>query len=330
MVPQADLPVNHPMSPTPWQWQPPAMGLLVLPVGLMRLDGPDTLRVLHGQTSQALQGALPGQWLGTCCISPTGRLRALAEVLVDAGGAWLVVVAGDAGAVRTALDRVLFPADRVQLGPVIPAELLWPVDADGSPTAPQAGPRTWQPLDGPEGWQLGEAVLVRRGSERPAWLAERQPLTAEEQERWRLQQGLPAVPGEINDETNPFELGLAARVSLSKGCYVGQETLAKLATYDGVKQQLRCWHAVAAGPDALAPGTRLVGEGSARSGMITSSLRLPDQQGWIGLALVRRSCLQEPRLRAGEALEAPVVELSLPAAFQAPPTGPGGTGGAAS
>jgi folate-binding Fe-S cluster repair protein YgfZ len=57
------------------------------PVSLLRLEGPDTLRFLHGQSSQDLVLAPPGAWCSTCCISPTARLRALAEVLVDGGGA---------------------------------------------------------------------------------------------------------------------------------------------------------------------------------------------------------------------------------------------------
>ncbi len=313
----------------PWNWTPPAQSRWSRPVGLLRLDGPDTLRVLHGQTSQALEGARPGQWLGTCCIGPTARLRAIGEVLVDADGAWLVIVDGDPAAVRLALDRVLFPADKVRLGPVTPATLHQPLGSAG-PDAPPAG--TWAPLAGSPGWRLGEALLLPADAPLPPWLAERRPLEPQEAERWRLQQGLPAVPGEINEEINPFELGLAGRVSLSKGCYVGQETLAKLATYDGVKQQLRRWQAtavpVAAAPaGALAPGTPLQDRKGGRAGLITSSLELPGGNGWIGLALVRRACLQEPELQAGAA-PGVRLRLSLPAAFQAPPVGAGGGGGA--
>ena len=82
--------------PSPWDWRPSGPSRLQRPVGLLQLQGPDSLRFLHGQTSQDLQLARPGQWLGTCCISPTARLRALAEVLVVEGGAWLVISEGDA------------------------------------------------------------------------------------------------------------------------------------------------------------------------------------------------------------------------------------------
>ncbi len=314
-----------PAAADPWQWTPPERSRWSRPVGLLRLDGPDTLRVLHGQTSQALEGARPGQWLGTCCISPTARLRAVAEVLVDGDGAWLVIVAGDAVAVRTALDRVLFPADKVRLGPVTAAVLHQPLGTP-EPEALPAG--AWAPLEGSPGWRLGDALLLPADAPLPPALAARRPLEPQEAERWRLQQGLPAAPGEINEEINPFELGLAGRVSLSKGCYVGQETLAKLATYDGVKQQLRRWwaRAVPGGAvpgGAVVAGTTLQDSQGGRAGVITSSLELPGEGGWIGLALVRRAWLAESSLLAEAAPGVP-LSLSLPEGFQPPPVGPGG------
>ena len=70
-----------------WDWTPGQPACSLQPAGLIRLEGADALRVLHGQTSAAIEGARPGQWIPTCCISPTARLRALAEVLVTDGGA---------------------------------------------------------------------------------------------------------------------------------------------------------------------------------------------------------------------------------------------------
>jgi folate-binding Fe-S cluster repair protein YgfZ len=123
--------------------------------------------------------------------------------------------------------------------------------------------------------------------------------------------------------------GLADRVSLSKGCYVGQETLAKLATYDGVKQQLRrwCWQPPSGfAEQALGAGQTLFNAAGERAGAITSVLQLPPAAGglWIGLALVRRSALDEPLLNSGEQT---VLELSLPDTFVVPPRGPGQSAG---
>lgn len=322
----------------PWTWRPATAARLQQPVTLLHLRGPDTLRFLHGQTSADLERASPGAWIRTCCISPTGRMRALAEVLVEPDGAWLVVTHGDAAAIRSGLDRVLFPADQVELGPLQPAWLLTPLPGS-SPTAPVPTPAavpaapSWQSLPADQGWRLGESWLLHQLTSLPAPLEALPPLSPEEQERWRLQQGLPAAPAELNDGTNPFELGLADRVSLSKGCYVGQETLAKLATYDGVKQQLRRWHlpqpaggSGAEGPERLTQAplgqVLLAAEESddGRCGTVTSALRLASG-AWIGLALVRRQALAARELRLGPG--GPCVELSIPAGFAPPPAGAG-------
>ena len=53
-----------------------------------------------------------------------------------------------------------------------------------------------------------------------------------------LLQGRPMPGTELTDAVNPLEAGLYHAVSLSKGCYVGQETLAKVQNLDAVKQQL--------------------------------------------------------------------------------------------
>ena len=322
------------MSPDPWSWQPAGPRRWEQATSLIRLDGADTQRFLHGQTSAAIESSTPGSWIPTCCITATGRLRALAEVLVDDSGAWLLLSSGDAEAVWHSLDRVLFPADQVRLGPVTPARWITPL-GDALTALPQAPAGQWQALENGNGWLLGRQLVLLAEAELPPWLAERTPLTALEQEHWRLQQGWPAAPGEINDDTNPFEAGLADRVSLSKGCYVGQETLAKLATYDGVKQQLRRWHGRAPEGSAAAPapGTALFRleeasnsssgtSGSSRAGQITSALALEDGM-WIGLALVRRQALQDSELRAGEGSQAPALHLSKPPAFVDPPVGAG-------
>ena len=72
--------------------------------------------------------------------------------------------------------------------------------------------------------------------------------------------------------------------------------------------------------EAPEPGEALRQGEDGRAGQVTSVLALPEG-GWIGLALVRRAALEEPRLRtAGGAWLRP----SIPDAVQAPPVGAGG------
>lgn len=329
----------------PWDWRPAAPSVAASQVALLRLRGPDSLRFLHGQTSQAIELARPGQWLSTCCITPTARMRALAEVLVTDDGAWLVIREGDGGAVRQALDRVLFPADAVELGPLGAGLLLEPVpgasddtEATTSTSPPLASDASlpsgsgWRSLKGGEGFWLGESLLLQdpeacvadRLEPGAQALLARPHLEGEARERWRIQLGWPACPAELNDDTNPFELGLADRVSLGKGCYVGQETLARLATYDGVKRQLRRWFV--AGSEGVGVGAPLSFEGE-RAGVITSAFALPGGAGWIGLALVRRAALEAVSLAVEREDHEPLrLWLSLPDQFVAPPVGAGGAG----
>ena len=322
---------------TPWDWQPAQASRIEQAVVMLRLEGTDTRRFLHGQTSAAIETAPAGAWIPSCSISPTARMRALVEVLLDSSegtpndcsagstkpGAWLVIhgISPEAAeGVRQSLDRVLFPADQVHLGALETALMITPL---GPETAelPASPTGAWQALEAGAGWLLGHKVLLRHGSEAPAWLAERARLSDADHERWRVQQAIPAAPGELNDDTNPFELGLAERVSLNKGCYVGQETLAKLSTYDGVKQQLRRWSCTpqpgelpGEPPAALTPGTTLyfadaTGNSTSRAGVISSSLELEDGS-WIGLALVRKQALEQPLLQAGDGPRPATILLS--------------------
>ena len=338
-------PAKEAASPCrPWPVPPPVQAVrLEQPATLLRLEGPDSLRFLHGQSSQDLQRALPGQWLRSCCLTPTARVTALVEVLVDSSGAWLVITSGDATALRTQLDRVLFPADQVQLGDLEPVRLIESLPAQ-APSQPE--PR-WSGYgcEPNQGFWLGEnQLLLLRGEEPlPEELARQPALSSTDAEQWRISQGRPAHPGELNGETNPFELGLSPRVSLNKGCYVGQETLARLATYDGVKQQLRRWQWQGSATDAadrleaLQVGQPLITPAGEKAGRITSTLPLATSSAAtketvvvIGLAMVRRASLAEPWLRATGNDDSGVsgleLELSLPEGFMAPPVGAGRAG----
>ncbi len=55
---------------------------------------------------------------------------------------------------------------------------------------------------------------------------------------FRVQNGIPIAPNEINDNFNPLETGLKDVVSFTKGCYIGQEVIARLDSYDKVQKYL--------------------------------------------------------------------------------------------
>ena len=254
---------------------------------LLRLNGAGARDFLQGQSTADLRQTTAGDLVQSCWLTATGRLRALLELRLDDQGADVLVLAGDAEALATGLDQVIFPADRVRLGERRCQRRVQELAADSQAI-----------------WLDAEAPL-------PAELAGSKPLDQAALERQRLQQGFPPGSAELNGDTNPFELGLADRISLDKGCYLGQETMAKLAGKGGVKQQLRFWRS----PQSLNSGDPLR-DGDHRAGVITSVLEHNGNES-MGLALVRRQHLNASTLNGpdGQALS-----LERPGLFQDPPS----------
>jgi folate-binding protein YgfZ len=120
----------------------------------------------------------------------------------------------------------------------------------------------------------------------------------------RIERGRPRYGVDLDDTVIPEEAGLNERaVSFTKGCYVGQETVARLHYRGKPNRHLRGLRlsAPAATGDPLRLGEKPVG----RLGSVTRSPRF----GWIGLALVRREAPVGSTVTVGESAPAQVVEL---------------------
>ena len=130
------------------------------------------------------------------------------------------------------------------------------------------------------------------------------PVSEAAAEILRVETGRPRYGVDVDDATIPQEAGLNARaVSFTKGCYVGQETVARLF-YRGKPNRhlrgLRLSEPVAAGAE-LRLGERVVGK-------LTSSLVSPTH-GPIALALVRREAVPGDTVEVTGGATAEVVEL---------------------
>ena len=94
-------------------------------------------------------------------------------------------------------------------------------------------------------------------------------LEPHEVDRMRIDDGIPAFPNEINEKHNPWEARLDDSISLTKGCYIGQEVIARLHTYKKVQRklvQLELAVPAQAG-DPLAKEEEVVGELTTVSGL---------------------------------------------------------------
>jgi len=101
----------------------------------------------------------------------------------------------------------------------------------------------------------------------------------------RIERGIPLHGSELNEEHNPWEAGLQRTIHMNKGCYIGQEVIARLDTYDKIKQHLV--GLTFAAESLPSPGTALQSDGHG-AGSITSSTFSPTL-GPIALAYVRRA-----------------------------------------
>ena len=127
----------------------------------------------------------------------------------------------------------------------------------------------------------------------------------------RIERGRPRYGLDLDDSVIPQEAGLNERaVSFTKGCYVGQETVARLYYRGKPNRHLRGLRlsGTASTNDALHLGDRLVGA----LGSVAQSPRL----GWIALGLLRREAPPGTVVTVGQgAVQAEVVELPFEAAL---------------
>lgn len=267
--------------------------------GVVRIKGGDRLRWLHSITSQHLLDLSPRESAESLVLSPKGHIEHALHVVDDGEATWLSVEPDTSEALTQWLDRMRFlldvcvedvSPDYGVLGEARRAAGLagepvtwvdpWPgpvgdtaiySDADPHPGAE----RTWRELMVPRA-ELDAAV-----GDRPLaglWAAEALRVAA-----WR-----PRLSAETDHRTIPHELDwLRTAVHLHKGCYRGQETIARVHNLGRPPRRLVFCHLDGSGhvlPDAQTPLT-LDGR---PIGRLTSVAR-HYEQGPIALGVIKRN-----------------------------------------
>jgi folate-binding protein YgfZ len=105
-------------------------------------------------------------------------------------------------------------------------------------------------------------------------------LSRSDYEALRIETGVPAFGNELNDSHNPLEAELESAVSFTKGCYIGQEVIARLHSYNKVQRKLCRVEGDAAG-SVSAPA--LLTDGEKEIGTLTSAAIAPTTGKMIGL-----------------------------------------------
>jgi folate-binding protein YgfZ len=263
----------------------------------LRLTGPDSLELLHRMSTNDLAGLTPGQQRQTVFTDALGRVLDIAKVLAGPSGVSLLLSHGRLPSMQHWLANHIFFQDDVTLTACQPPFLHWaiygpsaavelsrllpkiqPLPSDGTFTL-QDGMAIWPAsLAGLPGWNL----LVRRASEAAARLDRLAlPEALEAFEVLRVEAGMPAVGKEILSDSIPLEVGLRPAISFTKGCYIGQEIIARM---DSRGRQAKALFGLRL-PSPAAAGS-LLRQDDRRVGTLTSLVHSP-ALGWIGLATVR-------------------------------------------
>lgn len=274
--------------------------------GRILARGRDTLDLLN-RLSSNLVDPLP-EGAGQTTVITTGKGRIVDWVaMLPWGDAILLLTAPErVGAVTEYIDTFTFEEDTTLedvtestakislLGPTAGAVVNQLLDVDaaalpqlGCSTATWAGEEALVARTAPAG-QPGFDVVVPAQSAEPLWnatlAAGASPIGWHALEALRIEAHVPRWGAEFTDESNPLEAGLLNQISWSKGCYTGQEVVARLYNYHRVQ---RFPAALDLPADAgCRPGTVLMADGVS-VGRVTSISPLTRDGVQAALASIR-------------------------------------------
>lgn len=271
--------------------------------GRIQVSDDERLRFLHNQSTNDFQQLKPGQGCDTVFVTSTARTIDLATAYVSEDAVLLLVSPNRREFLMEWLDRYIFFADKVQLkditsetaafsliGPKSDA-ILQQLGASAVINQPYAH-HTVVKLVGSDvriavgsGLALpGYTLIVPVEAAVTVWStiiqAGVEPMGDHAWEQLRITQGRPAPERELTEDYNPLEAGLWNTISFDKGCYIGQETIARLNTYKGVKQHL--WGIRF--NSQVEPGSPIT-IGDEKVGKLTSCTET--DQGYVGLGYIR-------------------------------------------
>ena len=229
--------------------------------GLLQLKGDDRSRFLHNQTTNNINSLQPGQGCHTVFVNSTGRTIDLATAYVTEDAILILVSPNRREQLMSWMDRYIFPMDKVELADISDRYAIFTLIGSQSDVA-IAELEASAIVGKSEGNHLlvqieesflriaagcglalpGYTLIVSVEVAAIIWsqltVLGAIPLGDRVWEQLRILQGRPVPDREITEDYNPLEAGLWKAISFDKGCYIGQETIARLNTYKGVKQRL--------------------------------------------------------------------------------------------
>lgn len=290
---------------------------------VLDMTGEDRRRFLNAQVTCDVAQLETGRWIYGFFVSQKGRIQADVTILDLADRFRLLLPAGRRDAIREHLEKYVL-VDRVELEP-----------RDGLRWLTLLGPKAASVLealgaDVPEegAWGMAEVAGAETRLVRQALFgldavglevaeADAEALSAElveagaapvdfaAVEAARVERGVPRFGAEFGPENFPQETGLEDAVSYEKGCYLGQEVVARIHYRGGVNRHLRGLELE--GDELPDAGAEVVLDGRA-VGTVGTAVRSPAFESGLGLAILHQRAEPGARVSVGN-VEAVVREL---------------------
>jgi folate-binding protein YgfZ len=260
--------------------------------GVVDVEGPDRVAFLQGQLTQDVRGLAPGEVRPAAGLTPKGKLLYVARLVGLPEALRLLVPASLLESVtahlrKYAVFQKVTVANRssawLRVG-LYPGGSARPAPEDDPP-----GGALRLPGEGEFAWEILAPAAERGALE--TWLSRAESVEAAEEiaEARRIEAGRPRFGSDMDATNLPDEVNLEPAISRTKGCYVGQEIVARLATYGRVNRRLvgfRFPHgAIPVGSRLVHPDTKA--DGKIEWGRVTSCAESP-AFGSIGLGFAFR------------------------------------------
>ena len=283
--------------------------------GRLALTGADRRRFLHGQVTNQVIELQEGEGCYAALVTAKGKMQSDLNIYCLPGELILDFEPGLSGVVVQRLEKYII-ADDVQIAEVAPHYGLLSVQGPKSGAVVSSlrlklelpaklfaitsvASEDWGEIycvHQPRGSTLGFDLFVPVACLEP--VAARLigaarglgggPVGWAALEMARIEAGIPRFGWDMDATHLPPEAGIESRaVSYTKGCYIGQEILARLRTYGHVAKALRGLRLPDELPELPRKGDKLMCEGKEVGG-ITSAARLPVLRGNVALGYVRR------------------------------------------
>lgn len=302
------------------------------PAARLRVTGEDAATFLQGQFSNDLRRAEPDPATYGLWLNHKGRVLADSLVLQRGPNDFEVISPNSpAATIRERLETYII-ADDVSVADATEGCAGLTIDGEGSAAALGSlgieGPAPRQFVDrdglcvlparcggGPSWMVVGEAARINEARAKLAAAGARE-VGAEVLARRRIAAGIPSVPDELGPDDLPNEGGLERdAISYTKGCYLGQEVMARLHNLGQVRRRLFVVRIEAGEPPVVR--TPLF-QAEQKVGELRAAVAL-EHGGWIGLAMLsthRVAPGAEVALPPGEAARVRVEALAPSAPIQ--------------